>query len=116
MSLLRFYTDEDIYAAVAVDLRKAGFDAVSTVDAGRLGESDESQLHWAAAQGRVLVTFNVRDFAVLHAQWLDQSLHHSGVIVSNQRPIGEMIGRIIKLAQTLDAMSLVDRLEFLSDW
>jgi hypothetical protein len=34
-----FFTDEDVYAAVAVALRKAGLDAVSTLEAGRLGES-----------------------------------------------------------------------------
>ena len=58
MSKPAFFTDEDIYAAVAVALRKAGLDAVSTPEAGRLGESDDSQLAWAADQGRVLVTFN----------------------------------------------------------
>ncbi len=48
MSKLTFFTDEDVYAAVAVGLRKASLDAVSTPEAGRLGESDESQLAWAA--------------------------------------------------------------------
>jgi hypothetical protein len=48
MSGPRFFTDEDVYGAVAPALRKAGFDAVSTPEARRLGESDESQLTWAA--------------------------------------------------------------------
>ena len=48
MSKPAFFTDEDVYAAVAVALRKAGLDAVSTPEAGRLGESDDSQLAWAA--------------------------------------------------------------------
>ena len=52
MSKPAFFTDEDIYAAVAVALRKAGLDAVSTPEAGRLGESDDSQLAWATHQGR----------------------------------------------------------------
>jgi hypothetical protein len=48
MSAAKFFTDEDIYAAVVPALRRAGLDAVSTPEAGRLGESDESQLAWAA--------------------------------------------------------------------
>ncbi len=61
----RFFTDEDVYAAVAPALCKAGFDAVAAPD--RLGLSDEMQLTWAADQGRVLVTFNAAHFAKLHA-------------------------------------------------
>jgi hypothetical protein len=41
---LRYFTDEDIYGAVATALRKSGVDAVSTPEAGRLAETDESQL------------------------------------------------------------------------
>ena len=36
MSKPAFFTDEDVYAAVAVALRKAGLDAVSTPEANRL--------------------------------------------------------------------------------
>ena len=35
MSRARFYTDEDVHGAVAVQLRSQGFDAVSTPEAGR---------------------------------------------------------------------------------
>jgi hypothetical protein len=44
---------------VTAALRKLSVDAVSTPEAGRLAESDESQLQWAATEGRALVTFNV---------------------------------------------------------
>lgn len=37
------FTDEDIYAAIAPTLRKAGLDAVSTPEMGRQGQSDEAQ-------------------------------------------------------------------------
>jgi hypothetical protein len=47
MSAATFFTDEDVYAAVAIALRKSGIDAVSTPDPDRLGHSDESQLLWA---------------------------------------------------------------------
>ena len=116
MSQIRFFTDEDIYGAVAVALRSGGFDAVSTPETARLGESDESQLLWAADEGRVLVTFNVAHFAGLHSEWIQQERHHSGIVVSSQRPVGELIRRLLRLGQTLDDDAMRDRLEFLSDW
>jgi hypothetical protein len=116
MSAAKFFTDEDVYAAVVPALRKAGLDAVSTPEAGRLGASDESQLAWAAGEGRVLLTFNVAHFAALHATWLRQGRHHSGIVVSSQRPIGDLLRRLLRLAGTRDADALQDRLEYLVDW
>jgi len=116
MNAARFFTDEDVYGTIAPALRRAGFDAVSTPEAGREEDSDESQLDWATAQGRVLITFNVGHFADLHTKWIEAKRHHAGVVVSQQRPIGDVIRRILHLAGTLDAESMRDRLEFLGDW
>lgn len=116
MSLPRFLTDEDVYAAVAPALRNRGLDAISTPDTKRLGLSDESQLAFAANEGRVLVTFNVAHFVALHATWLQQGRHHAGIVVSSQRRIGDVIRRLMNLGQSRDAEALIDRLEFLGDW
>ena len=116
MTAPRFLTDEDVYAVVASALRKAGLDAVSTPDVDRLGESDESQLAWAVSQGRILVTFNVAHFAALHAQWISQGQHHADIIVSIQRPIGDLLRRLFHLADTIDAESMQVHIEYLSDW
>ena len=101
MSGLRFFMDEDLYAAVAPALRKSGLDAVSTPEAGRLGQSDEAQLAWAADEGRVFATFNVAHFAALHATWMQQGRHHAGIVVSSQRPIGDLLRRLLHLASAL---------------
>ena len=116
MAKMRFFTDEDVYGATAIALRRAGFDAVSTPESGRVSQSDEAQLAWAAGEGRVLVTFNVGHFASLHAAWMQQGRHHAGMALSSQRPIGELLRRLLHLAGTLDADAMRDRLEFLSDW
>lgn len=116
MTRIRFFTDEDVYAAVAQSLHQAGWDALSTPQAGRLSESDESQLTFAATEGRVLVTFNVAHFTQLHSTWLAAGKHHAGIIVSSQRPIGDTVRRLLSLAATLDAAAMRDRLEFLGDW
>ena len=116
MSQIRFFTDEDVFGAGAVAMRKAGFDAISTPDVGRVGRSDESQLQWTSDAGRVLVTFNVAHFAKLNAEWLQQSKRHAGIVVSIQRPIGDLLRRVLPLAGTLDAEEMPNRIAFLSDW
>ena len=116
MTAVRLFTDEDIYRALAVSLRRAGFDAISAPESGRLGESDESQLNWSADQHRAILTFNVAHFAALHTQLMRSGRHHAGIIVSSQRPLGDLIRRLLHLLNTKDAGEIADRLEFLSDW
>jgi hypothetical protein len=116
MSAIRLFTDEDVYGVVAVALRKAGYDALSTPASGRRGESDESQLEWATNEGRVLVTFNVAHFSQLHAAWLSDGRHHAGIIVSGQRSVRDLLRRLLHLAASRDAGAMHDQLEFLSDW
>ncbi|MBS0211051.1 MAG: DUF5615 family PIN-like protein [Planctomycetes bacterium] len=116
MSAIKFFTDEDVYGAIAVALRRAGFDAISTSEARRLGTSDADQLDWATNEGRVLVTFNVADFAQLHADWLARGQHHAGIAVSSQRHIGDLARRLLHFGNTVAAEAMIDRLEFLGDW
>ena len=82
MSALRFFTDEDVYGAIAPALRRAR--SRCRFDAGDRppGESDESQFEWASAEGRMLVTFNAAHFAELHAKWLRRGQRHAGIVVS----------------------------------
>src|SRR3990172_6957711 len=103
MTASRLITDEDLYGAIAPALRRAGFDALSTPEAGRLRDSDESQLLWATNEGRVLVTFNVAHFAGMHAVWLRSGRHHAGIVVSAQRPIGDVLRRLLHFSTTLDS-------------
>ncbi len=116
MGKIRLLMDEDVYGAVAPALRRAGFDAISTIEAGRGGQTDQSQLDWASSENRVLFTFNVGHFASLHSMRIAQGRHHAGIIVSSQRPIGDVIRCLLHLADTLYAESMRDRLEYLSDW
>jgi hypothetical protein len=65
---------------------------------------------------RLLVTFNVAHFSALHSAWISMGRHHAGIVVSSQRPIGDMLRRLLRLANTLNATAMQDRLEFLGDW
>ena len=42
--------------------------------------------------------------------------HHAGVIVSRQRPIGDVIRRLLRLGNTLTAADMQNRLEYLNNW
>jgi uncharacterized protein with PIN domain len=116
MSRPRFYTDEDVYGNIPKILRREGYDAVSTPDEGRQQNSDESQLSWAAAEERTLITFNVAHFTRLHKAWLQQGKSHAGIIVSSQRPLGDTVRRLLNLANSFEREAMFDRLEYLSDW
>lgn len=63
---LRYYFDEDMHPAIAGQLRARGIDVLTTAEAGRAGRgvTDQDQLAFATAHGRVLVTRD-RDFIVL---------------------------------------------------
>jgi len=116
MSRLRFFTDEDVYGAIAPALRRAGIDSLSTPESGRRRQSDESQLAWASSEGRVLVTLNVAHVAHVHSRWLRQGRHHAGIVVASQRPLGDVLRRLVNLGMAQTAESMRDRLEFLGDW
>ena len=116
MTALRIFTDEDMHRGLAPALRAANVDAVSTPEVGRLAQLDEAQLDWATNQGRVLVSFNIGDFLALHSAWLRIGKFHAGIVVSAQRPIGDVLKRLVHLATTLDAGAMKNRLEFLGDW
>jgi len=101
MTAPSFFTDEDVYPRIAEELTRAGFDAVSAQTAGRLHEDDHSQLSWAASQLRSLVSFNVRDYARLHAEWMEKQFEHAGIIVSAQVDFGVLRRRLLRLAKTI---------------
>jgi hypothetical protein len=58
------------------------FDALHAQEVERKGKADEEQLQYASSQKRCLVTFNVRDFVLLHEESLSTGRGHWGVIVS----------------------------------
>jgi len=57
--------DEHIGKALAVSLKRHGYDVVTTVEAGLLGASDSEQLAHAAATKRAILTFNILSFLLI---------------------------------------------------
>lgn len=113
---LRLYVDEDAGEhAVIQGLRARGVDLLTTIEADHCGASDQKQLALAVQYGRAIYTFNVRDFALLHRQYLDQGIDHHGIIVlPDQRcSTGEKIRRLAEFTSRVTAEEMVNRMEYL---
>lgn len=81
-SHVKLYLDEVIPVALAEVLNQYGYDIITAKEADMLGKDDNEQLEFASSRGRVILTFNIKDFTKLHKEWLANGKSHSGIIVS----------------------------------
>lgn len=115
---IRLYFDEDSARhSLARELRFRGADVVTAIETGMAHKTDEDQLEWAAANSRVVYSFNRGDFYGLHTVWLKAGRSHSGIILSRQGlSVGEQMRRLLRLVNRLTAEEMQNRVEFLSNW
>jgi len=74
--------DEQLSPDIARLLRDRGHDVEAVAEREDLvGRSDRVIFEVAAAEGRAVVTNNIKDFRPLAAEWLAQGRAHSGVIL-----------------------------------
>lgn len=100
MSKILLYIDEDSMDQDFVNaLRARSVDVLTVADAGMLHKSDEEQLMWAAEKGRVIFSFNARDFYCLHTLFLEQGSSHAGIILALQQRygVGDLMRGVLKL-------------------
>lgn len=76
--------------------------------------SDEIQLLGATAQGRVIFTFNVKDFPVLAQRYRQ----HQGIILAAQRSwsLSAMIAALDRLLSETEADDWVGQIRWLNQW
>lgn len=114
---IRLYLDEDSMGRALVQaLRSRAVDVLTAKEAGHIHTPDAEHLAYAAAVGRVIFTFNVRDFARLHKESLIAGQSHAGIIVSDQLPVGVLTRRLLKLLASKSAVAMQGQLVFLGDW
>ena len=116
---IRIYLDEDAMDDNLVSaLRLRGLDVSTVRDERRQAQTDEQQLHFATSQSRVIYRFNQKDYAVLHSMLLGQGQSHAGIILAqkDRYSIGEQMRRLVRLADTLSAEEMKDRIEYLNAW
>jgi hypothetical protein len=87
----RFYLDENFNYQVADPLRNMGHTVLTSTDLDMDSSWDDEQFFIAVQQQAVLVSFNIKDFRLLHAAWRSWSRYwrldmpHYGVIILQQR-------------------------------
>jgi hypothetical protein len=115
---IRLYLDDDASAKSLVKaLRERSVDVITALEIGMGGRDDEVHLEYAAAQGRVLYSFNRGDFCRLHSEWLASGKSHTGIILSFQKyDVGEQMRRLLKLIALKTAEEMRNQVEFLSNW
>ncbi len=116
MPELRLHLDADTSSkALYRALLERGHDVTRTPnDWMRRDASDERQLLGAAAHGRCIFTFNVRDYIVL----AKQHPRHGGIILAAQFSWGlsAMIEALGRALSEMDAEDWVGQVRWLNDW
>jgi hypothetical protein len=116
MSRPRLHLDADTaMRSLEKALRERGHDVTRTPTAWMpLDASDEMQLLRSSARGRLIFTFNIRDFlalAALHPQ-------HGGIVLAAQRSwtLSTLISTLDNLLSSTDAEAWGGQVRWLNDW
>lgn len=116
---IKIYLDEDTQAeSLLKSLKRHNIDVLTTNEAKMKGSSDLEQLKFAASQNRALYTFNIKDFMILHYDYLSNNQKHSGIILGEQGRFGtgEQLRRLLRIIAGITAEEMQNELEFLSNW
>jgi uncharacterized protein with PIN domain len=100
---VKLYVDADVTPKLARILRTRGYDVLSAHETGNAELSDVEQMAFAVAEGRALLTCNAGDFTPIFEDYWYTDREHLGVIVSEQLELGEMLRRVVRLLDTVDA-------------
>jgi len=113
---VKLLLDEMFSARHAEALRHVRIDAVTVAELGLAGRSDLDVFAAAAANGYVLLSENVADFARIAADHLGAGRRHPGVLIAlpsrfSRRPAGRrpLVAAVLAIAD----QSLEDRVVFL---
>lgn len=112
----RLHLNEHFSHRMAVQLRKRGFDVTSSQECGMLTEPDDVQLAHATANGRAILSFNIKDFVRLHKQYMTEGREHWGIILSTELPIKILIHRLLRLFHSVSADELKNQLRWLNEF
>ena len=101
---MRLFLDAHVSGRViARALRERGHDVRAANEEHQLdGWEDDSLLELAAAEHRIMITFNVKDFPRIVVDWVAAGKHHAGCLILVGIDHGEfgLILRVINAALT----------------
>jgi hypothetical protein len=98
---------------VADLLRSHGFEAVTTLEAGQLGKSDEEQLAYAVSQFKTMLTHNRADFEALAQDYFAAGRKHYGIILATRRSPYEIVRRLLTIINKVTADEMEGQLVYI---
>jgi hypothetical protein len=117
---VKLVLDEHYSPAIAEQLRQWGYDVIPVTErveatlAELRRKPDEELLRWSHAEGRVLVTENIRDFMRLHHAFLERGELHSGLLFTSPSKfprrsdtIGLLVTALAEFMDQHDASAIV---------
>ena len=117
--MIPLYIDEDAMGDILVRLlRAAGLDVLTAHEAGMRRTADEEHLIFAASMGRLIFSYNSRDFQRIHTAWMRDGRSHAGIALAGTRRWSQpdVAGRLARLALTLEVVDAANRLEYRGRW
>ncbi len=113
---MKLLLDEMYAASLAEDLRAANVDVVTIAGLALAGRSDLDVFATAVADGYVMLTENVADFARIAADHLSAGHHYPGVLIAlssrfSRRPAGR--GALVAAVRATADEPLEDRVVYL---
>ncbi|MHB8575694.1 MAG: DUF5615 family PIN-like protein [Dehalococcoidia bacterium] len=97
-----YLLDENLSPRIARLARDLGVDIVSTHERGRTGASDSSQLEYAAAEGRCLVTLDEVDLRDWTNRFFAEGKVHAGVLIITWRVYRRNFPTVARLLSQFD--------------
>ncbi len=116
MARPKLHLDADAsWKALAKALTAKGHDVTRTpTEWAPLDASDEQQLLGASMQGRIIFTFNIRDFLVLAQRY---PRHHGIVLAAQSRwSLGELIEALDRLLSETESEEWIGQVRWLNAW
>ena len=102
--------DEMLSPAIALSLCELGCDASAVAQRAELRSlPDLDILEAALSEGRVVVTCNVRDFALLDREWMAAGRAHAGIIYVSSRRFPAVEASTRAIASALAERHRLDR-------
>lgn len=113
---VRLLLDKHIWEGLAEALVQQGYDVIHIASTEQRGLDDEPLLAFTTAQGRAVLTYNVRHFVPLVRLWYETGRDHAGIVFSTPQPPGELLRQVAGLMKTFSADDLWNTVRWLQDF
>jgi len=112
----KLYFNEHLSPRLAAQLRRHGFDVLSSREADLLSSDDDAQLAFAVSEQRAILTFNASDFMGLHETYVAEGKEHWGIVLSTEESIRVLMHRLLRLLNSVSAEELKNQIRWLNEF